>query len=110
MTAYNRHRLGRRDANEAEIIDALRSHGCSVVQLDHPTDLLVGRIRRLPLGVNFLLEVKDPAKKPSERRLTERELEFAESWRGQYAVVETVSDALAAVGLARGENGTQPSL
>jgi hypothetical protein len=93
MTATRR-KLGRRDANEPEIIAALRKAHCSVVQLDHPCDLLVGRA-----GVNVLMEIKDPDKKPSERRLTETEVEFHGTWRGQVCVVETVEDAYRAIGI-----------
>lgn len=85
--------LGRRDANEPEIVKALRAlPGTSVVQLDAPLDLLVGR-----RGVNLLLEVKDGSKPPSKRRLTDKEQAFFDSWEGQRAVVEDSGEAVSLV-------------
>lgn len=85
--------LGRRDANETEIVKALRAlPGTSVVQLDAPLDLLVGR-----RGVNLLLEVKDGSKPPSKRRLTDKEQAFFDSWEGQRAVVEDPGEAVSLV-------------
>jgi hypothetical protein len=84
----------RRDVAEPEIVQALRQAGCAVFFLDHPVDLLVGRG-----GRNYLLEVKGGGKK----KLTEAQVEFWNDWqqRGQVARVETVDDALRAVGLIR---------
>jgi hypothetical protein len=92
-----RHAL-QRDLNEPEIIDALEKIGCSVVQLHTPCDLLVGRV---VLGVprTFLLEVKNPDKSPAQKALTKDQVAFRATWRGHYAVVETVAQALAAVGV-----------
>lgn len=87
-------RAAKRDANEPEIVDALRKAGCDVARLDTPVDLVVGRA-----GVNYLLEVKDGSKIPSERRLTPGQERFFDTWRGQVAKVETLEEALAAVGL-----------
>lgn len=87
--ALTRRGRGRRDANEAEIVAALKAAGCTVVHLDDPADLLVGRN-----GVNYLIEVKNPATKGKMRK---SQVEFAESWGGQYAVVESVEQALEAI-------------
>lgn len=86
----------RRDGNERSIVAALRASGCSVQQLSAPgvPDLLVGK-----LGVNVLLEVKDPAKAPSARRLTPAQVDWHARWRGQVAIVETVEQALRVVQL-----------
>jgi Holliday junction resolvase len=54
-------------------------------------DLAVGRN-----GVNVLVEVKDPAKPPSARKLTEDEYEWHQNWRGLVIVAETVDDVEAA--------------
>jgi hypothetical protein len=86
-------RAKRRDANEREIIEALKAAGCSVLQID-VIDLVVGRA-----GCNFLLEVKDGSLPPSRKRLTDSEANFIRSWRGrEVVVVETVEEALRAVG------------
>ncbi len=94
MTLHRR--ATRRDANEADIVDALRAAGCNVERLDQPVDLLVGRA-----GVNYLLEVKDGTRRPSERKLTDEQEEFFKVWRGQVLKVESPEDALRAVGLVR---------
>lgn len=84
----------RKDANQNDIVDALRKAGCSVEVMHEPCDLLVGIG-----GRNILLEVKDSNKPPSARKLTEPQLRFRRLWRGQYAVVETVEQAIKEVGL-----------
>ena len=88
--------LGRRDGNELEIVEGLRAAACDVYYLNWPADLIVG-----VAGRNYLLEVKDPSQPPSKRRLTNAETEFHQTWRGQAAVVETLEEALEAVGLRR---------
>jgi hypothetical protein len=88
--------LGRRDGNEALIIEGLRRCACDVYHLNWPADLIVG-----VAGRNYLLEVKDPEQPPNKRRLTPVEQDFHDNWRGQVAVVETLEEALEAVGLRR---------
>lgn len=92
-------RAARVDRNQAEIIDALRAIGASVEPLHFAgrgmPDLLVGLG-----GVNYLLEVKDGERPPSERELTPAELEWHGAWRGRVVIVASVNDALAALGLA----------
>jgi hypothetical protein len=84
------------DANQPEIVKALRSIGCSVLPIhqlgDGAPDLLVGR-----RGKNILLEIKDGDKPPSERKLTPDEQDFLAAWCGQYSIVETVQQAIDAV-------------
>jgi lambda repressor-like predicted transcriptional regulator len=85
----------RTDANQAEIVAALRAAGCSVVSLhrvgDGVPDLLVGRA-----GKNWLLEVKIPG-----RGLNEKQKDWHRAWGGQRAVVTTVEGALTVVGLLK---------
>lgn len=91
------------DANQQEIVDALRGAGCSV-QCLHTVGggvpgLLVGRRARV-LGCAmtlYLLEVKDGAKPPSARRLTPDQADWHRHW--PVAVVTSVDEALRAVGL-----------
>jgi len=89
-------RAARVDANQADIIKALRKIGCTVT----PThtigkgfpDLVVGRN-----GVNHLLELKDGTKPPSARTLTPDEAKFHIEWRGVVHIVYSVDDAMRVV-------------
>lgn len=106
-----RFRRARRDASHAAIVAGLRAYGCSVLEL-HAVgsgcpDLLVGARRG-----DFLVEVKTPgsayARKPSGKRqlpTAEKQALFRARWRGHpVAIVTTLNEALAAVGLAPGPN------
>lgn len=89
-------RAAKVDANQAEIVAALRKIGASVQPL-HAVgagcpDLLVGW-----RGITTLLEVKDGKKPPSARKLTEDQVKWHAEWRGQVTVVETVEQAIEAV-------------
>ena len=83
------------DANQAEIVAALRDAGASVLVLSRVgqgcADLAAG-VR----GETFFLEVKTDAGK-----LTPREQEFMDEWRGHYAIVRTPEEALRAIGLMK---------
>lgn len=100
-----------RDANEAEIVDALEAAGASVSRLDGKSgepDLLVGFCCR-----NELMEVKRPISSSGKttggasRRAnggdgvsTRAQLEWRAKWRGMPAViVSTPEEALRAVGV-----------
>lgn len=43
---------------------------------------------------NYIIEIKDPSKPPSARKLTPDEEKFHEEWEGQITVVETIDDVL----------------
>jgi hypothetical protein len=81
------------DANQNQIVDALRKAGAVVriiSQGDGIPDLLVGY-----KGYTILMEVKDGDKVPSARKLTEAEQKFFDDWRGgMLAVVNSVEEAL----------------
>lgn len=91
-------RAARIDENQPEIIKALRAVGCSVTSLaavgNGCPDLLVGRH-----GRNVLIEVKNENQPPSRRALSPDEKEWHLNWRGQVSVVNTVGEALRAIGL-----------
>lgn len=96
-------RAAKVDANQRELVSALRALGCSVQPL-HAVgggvpDLLVG-VR----GENFLIEVKDGSKPPSERRLTPAQTEWHASWRGSVAVLDSVDAVLAWAKNVGGQN------
>lgn len=90
-------RAAKIDRNQPEIVSALRAAGVTVQPLHSVgmgcPDLLCGF-----KGRNVLLEVKDGARPPSERRLTDAQVEWHAGWRGDVAVVETIEQALTAVG------------
>jgi Holliday junction resolvase len=82
------------DSNQPDIVKALRQAGASVTSLasvgNGCPDLLVG-IRK----VTTVIEVKDGAKPPSKKTLTEAEVKWHDGWRGSKHIVESVEQALA---------------
>ena len=83
----------RTDANQRDIVAALRMAGCTVHSL-HAVgqgcpDLLIGRADK-----NYLLEVKT-----EEGKLRRSQEQWIAKWRGHVAVVRTIEEALEAVGL-----------
>lgn len=81
------------DANQPEIVAALRKAGWSVLSLapmgKGVPDLAASKNRR-----TVLLECKDGAKPPSARKLTPDEQAFFASWQGECYVVESVDQAM----------------
>jgi hypothetical protein len=65
------------DANQDQIVSALRSAGAYVWIIGLPVDLLVGY-----KGHTFLVEVKNGSKK----RLTKLQADFFENWSGSTLV------------------------
>ena len=90
-------RAAKVDANQTEIVKALRQVGASVQSLAATgkgvPDLLVGF-----RGKNLLLEVKDGDKVKSARKLTADQVEWHQGWRGHVAVVESVEQAIKVLG------------
>ena len=91
-------RAAKVDANQSAIVDALRTVGCTVQPLhavgQGVPDLLVGY-----QGQNLLIKVKDGNKPPSKQRKTAEQVIWHDAWRGQVAVVNSVKEALEAVGI-----------
>lgn len=89
-------RQAKADNNQREIVKAFRDAGCSVQHLhtigQGCPDVLVGKN-----GLNFLIEIKDGNKIPSQKKLTKDESEWHEKWRGQVCIVESVSDVIALI-------------
>ena len=86
-------RAARRDDNEKQIIDALRRCGAYVKAIndDGTFDLLVAYNNR-----TFLIEVKDGAKAPSARKLTDAEQKFHDEWpNDNLHIIKSVDEALA---------------
>ena len=86
-------RAAKVDANQGEIVKALRNAGYSVA----PThgvgngfpDIVAGR-----WGRNYMIEIKDGAKPPSAQALTQAERDFHHNWKGEVFIVTSPADAL----------------
>lgn len=74
-------KYGKIDANQTEVVAALRSAGATVQSLaavgGGVPDLLVGYKNH-----TILMEVKDGQKPPSQRKLTEDQLAWHGAWTG----------------------------
>lgn len=85
------------DDNQKRIVQDLRSVGCSVTPLHMVgkgfPDIVVGY-----RGVNYLIEIKDGNKSPSQRRLTPDEFRWHARWNGQVAIAKNSDEALRIVG------------
>lgn len=89
-------RAAKTDANQTEIVKALRQAGAVVQSLAAVgcgcPDLLVGF-----RGKNWLLEIKDGNKPPSAQALTPHQVEWHRVWQGHVVVVNSVESAIAAI-------------
>lgn len=83
------------DTNHSAIVNALRKCGCSVQSLAPVgcgvPDILVGIA-----GKTYLLEIK-----AANGVLTPAEASWHALWRGHVAIVRTIAEAMAAVGLQK---------
>lgn len=93
-------RAARVDANQSEIVSALRAIGVTVTDLSGAgngvPDLLC-----LWRGMPYLVEIKDGSKPPSRRKLTVEQVRFHANARRagvKVHVVSTVDEALAVFG------------
>lgn len=86
-------RGNRIDRNQNEIVSALRKLGFSVAITSMLgkgfPDIVVGKN-----GRNWLFELKDNEKSPSQKKLTIDEEKFFASWRGQVNKVESIDEIL----------------
>jgi hypothetical protein len=89
----------RTDANQKQIVEALRKAGYTVevtsqVGKGFP-DIIVGGIHKATgKRANWLLEIKDGSQPPSKRKLTPDETAWHEKWRGLVFVVNNLEEAL----------------
>jgi hypothetical protein len=88
------------DANQNEIVDALRAVGCSVQSLAGvgkgvPDTLVYSPFRRCLL----LFELKDGNKPPSRRQRTPAQLTWHAEWKGPVYVINSIAEALAEAGM-----------
>ena len=82
------------DANQKQIVDSLRKIPGVTVFSTHTIgkgvpDIVVGYC-----GQNYLFEIKDGAKTPSQQKLTPMEVTFFETWKGQVKVATCLDDIL----------------
>jgi len=86
-------RAARVDANQEQIVSALRAAGAYVWIIGLPVDLLVGY-----KGHTFLVEIKDGSKK----RLTKLQADFFENWSGStLARIDSPEAALRMIGVVK---------
>jgi hypothetical protein len=91
----------RLDKNQGEIIEALEAVGATVLDASGVgfgvPDLIVGH-----MGVNHLMEVKNPANRYGRKGLTKKQQKWADGWNGApVAIVRSPEDALAALGVRK---------
>lgn len=88
------------DKNQPEIVAEFRRLGCSVecthFYADGFPDILVG-----VAGMNLLVEIKNGAKPPSQRKLTRFQDWWHMTWQGRVIIVETIEQVREIVGRAR---------
>ena len=86
------------DANQKNVVQQLRKLGCSVAITSSLgkgfPDFVIG-VR----GKNYLIELKDGAKTPSQRKLTPDESHFHALWRGQIDVCNDIGEIIKLIGL-----------
>lgn len=91
-------RAAKIDANQPEVVKALRACGVSVQHLHSVgagcPDLLCGL-----LGFSFLIEVKDGSKVPSAQKLTPDQVVWHAAWKAPVHIVNSVDAALAVVAI-----------
>ena len=81
------------DDNQKEIVKALRAIGASVQSIATVgkgcPDILVGF-----RGINYIMEIKDGSKAPSQQKLTDDEDNWHNSWNGNVVIVNNIDSAL----------------
>ena len=86
-------RAARIDDNQNEIVKHLRDHGATVQILSMIgkgcPDILVGYTNAAGVSFNYIMEIKDGNKPPSQQRLTPDEERWFENWKGAAAVVNS---------------------
>ena len=85
-------RFARRvDANQRAVTAELRARGYSV----EPTHVVAGGFPDIAVGrwgITCLVELKNPGKPPSQRKLTPSEDEWHGAWKGCSMVAETAEE------------------
>lgn len=104
--AINMRKYGKKDANQTEVVTALRKAGLSVAITssmgDGFPDLVVSGFSTTQMCIGkrtVLIELKDLSQKPSDRRLSPAEKKFHDSWKGEIYVCTTAEEILKIFGL-----------
>ncbi len=86
-------KIGRVDSNQKQLVKQLRGIGATVAITSNIgngfVDIVVGY-----KGVNYLFEIKDGDKPPSQRKLTPDEVDFFNKWGGSCHVVHDIDECL----------------
>ena len=85
-------RAARVDENQPEIVKVFRGLGWTVLiisQLKNCCDIIVSKN-----GRTVAVEIKDGKKTPSQQKLSKGEIEFRDSWQGEYKLVNCVDDVI----------------
>ena len=85
-------RAARADGNQKEIVEYIRKRYEATVAHTHMIgqgfpDIVIGY-----RGANYLVEIKDGSKSPSERALTKEESLWHAEWCGQVCIISSVKD------------------
>ncbi|WP_372857659.1 hypothetical protein [Pseudoalteromonas sp.] len=85
-------RAAKVDDNQKEVVALFRKLGWTVLiisQLKNCCDIIISKN-----GRTVAIEIKDGSKPPSQRKLSDGEIKFRDSWQGEYALIETQSDVI----------------
>jgi Holliday junction resolvase len=88
---YTRMTAKRVDTNQKEIVKRFREYGLSVLIMSSlgkgAPDIAVGSS-----GMTFFFEIKDGSKCFSAQKLTPKEVEFMQAWKGHYSIIRSIED------------------
>jgi len=86
-------RAKRTDDNQKKLVSQIRQLGWSVKHT-HMVGQGLGDVIIGAMGRNYLIEIKDPGKPKSARKLSPAEVKFHEHWQGQIDIAETIEDVI----------------
>lgn len=88
-----RHYSKKADNNQPDLVRYLRSLGATFQHTHQVAGALDGIVGYA--GIDQRVEIKDPSKAPSARKLTEKEQETFDEWKGRKPIIlETYQDCL----------------
>jgi len=91
-------RAARTDANQTQVVSALRAAGAKVQDLSSVGQGVPDLLCQYE-GTFYLIEVKDGQKPPSQRKLTDDQVKWHEEWKCAFlGVVENPEQALKFIG------------
>jgi len=83
-------RAAKIDANQPEIVQALRSMGASVQHLHSVGQGCPDLLCAISGVGNFLVEIKDGSKPPSKQKLTPDQIDWHCQWRAPVYIVNSI--------------------